>query len=190
MELPTQCDLAHHTTILIICLSIAFIFIPWLLCLLDRSGTGTGGHPLRWRLRDWTSSARQATPPLIMSIKTQFPLFLAYAWIGWSPCVYSTASLNPYPLHGLSSCHSSKQTTILADIGVVCDHVAPAIATAYCMLKVYNVVVVVVVELWVGMVVNMVLMKVKLCRWIHPNTRWTMRGCVGVHSGLSHWTSL
>ena len=29
-----------------------------------------------------------------------------------------TAQLNPYPLHDLSFCHSSKQTTILADIGV------------------------------------------------------------------------
>ena len=29
------------------------------------------------------------------------------------------------------SCHSSKQTTILADIGVDCDHVAPANVTAY-----------------------------------------------------------
>ena len=52
------------------------IFIPWLLCLLDRRATGIGGHPLRWRHRYRTSSARQATPPLIMSIKTQFPLFL------------------------------------------------------------------------------------------------------------------
>src|SRR4051812_36116167 len=35
-------------------------------------------------------------------------------------------SLNPYPLHGLSFYHSSKLTTILADIGGFCDHVAPA----------------------------------------------------------------
>ena len=30
-------------------------------------------------------------PPLIMSIKTYFPLSLVYAWIGWSYCVVSTA---------------------------------------------------------------------------------------------------
>ena len=30
-------------------------------------------------------------------------------------------------------------TTILADIGVDCDHVAPANVTAYWMLRVYNV---------------------------------------------------
>ena len=51
-------------------------FIPWFLCLLDRLATGTGGHPLCWRHHYRTSSARQAAPPLIMSIKTQFPLFL------------------------------------------------------------------------------------------------------------------
>ena len=41
-------------------------------------------------------------------------------------------------MHDLSSCHSSKQTTILANIGVVCDHVALANITAYCILRVYN----------------------------------------------------
>ena len=41
-------------------------------------------------------------------------------------------------MHDLSSCHSSKQTTILADIGVDWYHVAPATFTAYCMLRVYN----------------------------------------------------
>ena len=54
-----------------------------------------------------------------------------------------TTQLNPYPLHGLSSCHSSKQTTILADIGVVYDHVAPATVTAYMHVSGYNVVTVV-----------------------------------------------
>ena len=50
-----------------------------------------------------------------------------------------TALLNPYPLHGVSFCHSSKQTTILADIGVDCDRVDPANVTAYCMFRGYNV---------------------------------------------------
>ena len=40
------------------------------------------------------------------------------------------------PLHDLSFCHSSKQTTILADVGVGCYLVAPATVTAYCMLRV------------------------------------------------------
>ena len=54
-------------------------FMPCLFCLLDRRATGIGGHPLRWRYRYRTSSARQAAPPpLIMSIKTQFPLFLLW----------------------------------------------------------------------------------------------------------------
>ena len=58
---------------------------PLIAMLSNRSGAGTRGHPLRWRHRYRTSSARQVTPPLIMSIKTHFPLSLAYAWIGWSP---------------------------------------------------------------------------------------------------------
>ena len=44
--------------------------------------------------------------------------------------------LEPIPLHDLSFCHSSKQTTILADVGVDCYHVAPTTVTAYCMLRV------------------------------------------------------
>ena len=39
-------------------------------------------------------------------------------------------------MHDLSSCHSSKQTTILANVGVDWYHVAPAIVTSYCMLRV------------------------------------------------------
>ena len=41
----------------------------------------------------------------------------------------------PIPLHDLSFCHSSKQTTILANV-VGWYHVTPATATAYCMLRV------------------------------------------------------
>ena len=68
-------------------------------------------------------------PPIDHVDKTQFPLILL--------CMIRMVTLyrflphNPYPLHDLSFCHSSKQTTILADIGVVCDHVAPATVTAY-----------------------------------------------------------
>ena len=55
--------------------------------------------------------------PLIMSIKTQFPLILAYACLG---CHHVTVLplVEPIPLHDLSFCHSNKQTTILADLGV------------------------------------------------------------------------
>ena len=41
-------------------------------------------------------------------------------------------------MHDLSSCHSSKQTTILADIGGFWYHVASAAVKAYCMLRGYN----------------------------------------------------
>jgi len=41
--------------------------------------------------------------------------------------------------------------------------------------------------MWVWMVVIMWMMVVT-CWWIYPKQRWTMRGCVGVHSGLSRWT--
>ena len=47
------------------------------------------------------------------------------------PCIVSYRIVEPNPLHDLSFVHSSKQTTILADIGIVCDHVAPANVTAY-----------------------------------------------------------
>ena len=47
------------------------------------------------------------------------------------PCINSYHIVEPNPLHDLSFVHRSKETTILADIGVVCDHVAPATVTAY-----------------------------------------------------------
>src|SRR4051812_6618499 len=89
-----------------------------------------------------TSSARQAAPPLIMSIKTLFPLYLL-CMNRMITLSILTAYLNPYPLHDLSFNHSSKQTTILADIGVVCVHVAPSTVTAYMHFSGYNVVTVV-----------------------------------------------
>src|SRR3954470_4938544 len=69
-------------------------------------------------------------PPLIMSIKTHFPLFLL-CMIRMLPCIDSYRIVEPNPLHDLSFVHSSKQTSILADIGIVCDHVAPATVIAY-----------------------------------------------------------
>src|SRR3954464_13868371 len=69
-------------------------------------------------------------PPLIMPIKSHFPLFLS-CMNRMLPCIDSNRIVEPNPLHDLSFVHSSKQTTILADIGIVCDLVAPAIVTTY-----------------------------------------------------------
>ena len=63
-----------------------------------------------------TSSARQAAPPLIMSIKSHFPLF-PLCMIRMLLCIDSYRLVEPNPLHDLSFVHSSKQTSILADIG-------------------------------------------------------------------------
>src|SRR4051812_48757834 len=69
-------------------------------------------------------------PSLIMSIKNHFPLYLL-CMNRMLPCIDSYRIVEPNPLHDLSFVHSSKQTTILADIGIVCDHVAPSTVTAY-----------------------------------------------------------
>ena len=75
-QLQLKCDklkLDHIITInIIMCLSIAF-YLSWLLCLIDRSATGFGGHPLRWRPRYRISSARQAAPPFDHVDKIPFP---------------------------------------------------------------------------------------------------------------------
>src|SRR4051812_35970583 len=57
--------------------------------------------------------------PLIMSIKSQFPLSLAYACLGDHRDTFYRI-VEPIPMHDLSFCHCINQTTILADIGVGC----------------------------------------------------------------------
>ena len=138
-QLQLRCDklkLDHIITInIIMCLSIAF-YLPWLLCLLDRRATGIGDHPLRWRYCYRTSSARQAAPPLIMLIKSHFPLlplcmirmvtlyrFLPHSWTHILCMAYHLVIV-------------VSKTTILADVGVDWYHVAPANVTSYCMLRV------------------------------------------------------
>jgi len=63
MELPHTSKLIHKVLtfnhVLEHCIHIDCYFV---LCLLSRGGTRTGGSPLRWRSRDRTSSARQAKP--------------------------------------------------------------------------------------------------------------------------------
>src|SRR3954469_1344377 len=59
---------------------------------------------------------KQPPPLLIMSIKTHFPLFLL-CMNRMLPCIDSYRIVEPNPLHDLSFVHSSKQTSILADIG-------------------------------------------------------------------------
>src|SRR3954470_23658801 len=63
-------------------------------------------------------------------VEDHFPLFLL-CMNRMLPCIDSYRIVEPNPLHDLSFVHSSKQTTILADIGIVCDHVARATVTAY-----------------------------------------------------------
>src|SRR4051812_19719990 len=55
--------------------------------------------------------------PLVISIKSQFPLSLAYACLGDHRDTFFRI-VEPIPMHGLSFCHRIKQTTILADLGV------------------------------------------------------------------------
>ena len=61
------------------------------------------------------SKARK--PPLIMSIKSHFPLSLAYACLGDHRHTFFRL-VEPIPMHDLSFCHRIKQTTILDDVGV------------------------------------------------------------------------
>ena len=65
-----------------------------------------------------------------MSIKSHFPL-IPLCMIRMLPCIDSYRIVEPNPLHDLSFVHSSKKTKILANIGVVFDHVARATVTAY-----------------------------------------------------------
>ena len=55
--------------------------------------------------------------PLIMSIKSYFPLSIAYACLGDHRDTFFRI-VEPIPMHDLSFCHRIKQTTILADLGV------------------------------------------------------------------------
>ena len=73
--------------------------------------------------------------PLIMSIKSHFPLSLAYACLGDHRDMFFHL-VEPIPMHDLSFCHRIKQTTILADIDLNDEHVAPTTVTAYCCLVV------------------------------------------------------
>ena len=114
-----------------------FMLILCLPCLSNRSGAGTGGHPLRWRHCCVNPLGKASNPPLIMSIKNHFPLSLAYELSRMITLLSILPHSWTHPMHDLSSCHSSKQTTILADIGVDWYHVAPATIKAYCMLRVY-----------------------------------------------------
>src|SRR4051812_25307899 len=56
--------------------------------------------------------------PLIMSIKSHFPLSLAYACLGDHHDTFYRI-VEPIPMHDLSFCHRIKQTTILEDSGIV-----------------------------------------------------------------------
>src|SRR3954470_21877994 len=77
------------------------------------------------------SSARQANP-IGHIYKIPIPSQSRLCMIRRSLCIDSTAYLNPYPMHDLSCCHTSKQTTILADIGVVMLSCGPC--NCYCLL--------------------------------------------------------
>src|SRR3954471_8552924 len=62
--------------------------------------------------------SKASNPPLIMSIKSHFSLSLAYALFRMITMIRFYRIVEPIPLHDLSFCHSSKQTTILANVGV------------------------------------------------------------------------
>ena len=61
---------------------------------------------------------QQGKQPLIDHVdKNPFPSHSRLCMIRSSPC-YVLSLVEPIPLHDLSFCHSSKLTTILADLGV------------------------------------------------------------------------
>src|SRR3954466_4479537 len=118
MECSTHQYLEHHITILIMCLSIASIFIPCLIvCSIDVQ-LESEATPF---VEDTVCEPRQQgkQTPLIMSIKSHFPLSLAYACLGDHLVTFYRID-EPIPMHDLSFCHRIKQTTILADIGIEC----------------------------------------------------------------------
>src|SRR3954466_8030956 len=105
-----------HIKILIMCLSIASIFIPCLtVCSIDVP-LESEATPF---VEDPDTEPRQQgkQTPLIMSIKSYFPLSLAYACLGDHRDTFFHIA-KPIPMHDLSFCQRFKQTTILADIGV------------------------------------------------------------------------
>src|SRR3954464_554554 len=116
MECSTHQYHEHHITILIMCLSIASIFIPCLIvCSIDVQ-LESEATPF---VEDPDTEPRQQgkQTPLIMSIKSYFPLSLAYACLGDHRDTFFRI-VETIPMHDPSFCHRIKQTTILADLGV------------------------------------------------------------------------
>ena len=83
-----------------------------------------------------THVSKASKPPLIMSIKSHFPLSPAYALFRMITMITFLPHRWTHSFAWPINCHSSRQTTILATVGVDWYHVAPAIVTAYCMLRV------------------------------------------------------
>ena len=144
--------------------------------------------PRRWSppkkkttVKPRVSSSKASNPPLIMSIKSHFPLSLAYACLGDHRDTFFRI-VEPIPMHDLSFCHRIKQTTILADLGVDWWACGPYNCYCFCCLW-YNEDAYDCGSGWMTTVMLML-----TCWWIDPKQRWTMRGCVGIHHGLSRWT--
>ena len=111
MELPTHCDHEHHHHNIDHVFEHCITFtLDCFVCSIDVQPEPEATPFVEDTVIE-TSSARQATPP------------------------FDHVDKNPIP--SLSLMHEQDDhlvsiiTTILADIGVVCDHVAPATVTAY-----------------------------------------------------------
>src|SRR3954469_6529561 len=105
-----------HIAILFMFLCIVIYFDPMIVMLLIEVEPEPEATPF---VEDPDTEPRQQVKqtPLIMSIKSYFPLSLAYACLGHHRDTFFRI-VEPIPMHDLSFCHRIKQTTILADIGV------------------------------------------------------------------------
>ena len=102
---------------LIMCLCILFRCCPPLLMIVPVTEFSRRRSPPKQKFDKPVYRQQGKKTPLIMSIKSHFPLSLAYACLVDHRDTFFRI-VEPISMHDLSFCHCIKKTTILVDIGV------------------------------------------------------------------------
>ena len=121
---------SYYNIISCACALSLYWFLLSVLIDLDRRWARAGDHPRSWRTTVWPTPARQADP-LDHVYKIPVP---SHSRLCMLRMIHDTffRIVEPNPLHDLSFCHCSKQTTILAYLGVVWWSCGPC--NCYCLL--------------------------------------------------------
>ena len=121
----------HFNTLSCACAFTCILIVTFLhLYDLGRRWARAGDHPRSRRHPVWTIPARQANP-IDHVYKIPVP---SHSRLCMLRMIHDTffRIVEPNPLHDLSFCHRSKQTTILAYLGVECWSCGPC--NCYCLL--------------------------------------------------------